>query len=195
MLVQLDRMKKEYDGFSLELNMEIPENQVTGLIGANGAGKSTTFKLMLGLIRPDEGNVEIFGRNAAEMGAEDKQKIGAAFSDSGFSEYLKVQQLIPIMSRFYPDFQEEEFTSFPIMVFRPFILESPRIFGSIPRVETISRGSLPFDSSSQNSFLNSAEKCTMLGDTSNTYLLFLSVSISCSVNFLFAIISSNSFLF
>ena len=79
MLVQLDRMKKEYDGFSLELNMEIPENQVTGLIGANGAGKSTTFKLMLGLIRPDEGNVEIFGRNAAEMGAEDKQKIGAAF--------------------------------------------------------------------------------------------------------------------
>ena len=55
MLVQLDRMKKEYDGFSLELNMEIPENQVTGLIGANGAGKSTTFKLMLGLIRPDEG--------------------------------------------------------------------------------------------------------------------------------------------
>lgn len=52
--------------------MEIPENQVTGLIGANGAGKSTTFKLMLGLIRPDEGNVEIFGRNAAEMGAEDK---------------------------------------------------------------------------------------------------------------------------
>ena len=109
MLVQLDRVMKKYGSFALELNMEIPENQVTGLIGANGAGKSTTFKLMLGLIRPDEGNVEIFGRNAAEMGAEDKQKIGAAFSDSGFSEYLKVQQLIPIMSRFYPDFQEEEF--------------------------------------------------------------------------------------
>ena len=109
MLVQLDRVMKKYGSFALELNMEIPENQVTGLIGANGAGKSTTFKLMLGLIRPDEGNVEIFGRNAAEMGAEDKQKIGAAFSDSGFSEYLKVQQLIPIMSRFYPDFQEKEF--------------------------------------------------------------------------------------
>ena len=57
------------------------------------------------------------------------------------------------------------------MVFSPFILESPRIFGSIPRVETISRGSLPFDSSSQNNFLNSAEKCTMLGDTSNTYFM------------------------
>ena len=109
MLVQLDRVMKKYGSFALELNMEIPENQVTGLIGANGAGKSTTFKLMLGLIRPDQGSVEIFGRNAADLGAEEKQEIGAVFSDSGFSEYLKVQQLIPVMSRFYPDFQEEEF--------------------------------------------------------------------------------------
>ena len=109
MLVQLDRVMKKYGSFALELNMEIPENQVTGLIGANGAGKSTTFKLMLGLIRPDEGNVEIFGRNAAEMGAEDKQKIGAEFSDSGFSEYLKVQQLIPIMSVFIRIFRKKSF--------------------------------------------------------------------------------------
>ena len=53
MLVQLDHVKKIYDDFALELNMQIPENCVTGLIGANGAGKSTAFKLMLGLIRPD----------------------------------------------------------------------------------------------------------------------------------------------
>ena len=109
MLVQLDHVRKTYGSFTLELNMQIPENQIIGLIGANGAGKSTTFKLMLGLIRPDQGSVEIFGRNAADLGAEEKQEIGAVFSDSGFSEYLKVQQLIPVMSRFYPDFQEEEF--------------------------------------------------------------------------------------
>ena len=109
MLVQLDHVRKTYGSFTLELNMQIPENQIIGLIGANGAGKSTTFKLMLGLIRPDQGSVEIFGRNAADLGAEEKQEIGAVFSDSGFSEYLKVQQLIPVMSRFYPDFQEKEF--------------------------------------------------------------------------------------
>jgi len=50
MLVQLDRMKKEYDGFSLELNMEIPENQIIGLIGANGAGKSTLSQAIMGLV-------------------------------------------------------------------------------------------------------------------------------------------------
>ena len=109
MLVQLDRVMKKYGSFALELNMQIPENQIIGLIGANGAGKSTTFKLMIGLIRPDQGNAEVFGRNAAELGAEEKQKIGVVFSDSGFSEYLRVQQLIPVMKRFYPDFQEKEF--------------------------------------------------------------------------------------
>ena len=109
MLVQLEHVMKEYGSFALELNMQIPENQIIGLIGANGAGKSTTFKLMIGLIRPDQGNAEMFGRNAADLGAEEKQKIGVVFSDSGFSEYLRVQQLIPVMKRFYPDFQEKEF--------------------------------------------------------------------------------------
>ena len=89
--------------------MQIPEDRIIGLIGANGAGKSTTFKLMLGLIRPDQGSVEVFGRNAEDLGAEQKQEIGTVFSDSGFSEYLKVNQLIPVMKRFYPDFREEEF--------------------------------------------------------------------------------------
>ena len=109
MLVQLEHVRKKYGSFTLELNMQIPENQIIGLIGANGAGKSTTFKLMIGLIRPDQGNAEVFGRNAADLGAEEKQKIGVVFSDSGFSEYLRVQQLISVMKRFYPDFQEKEF--------------------------------------------------------------------------------------
>ena len=109
MLVQLEHVRKKYGSFTLELNMQIPEDRIIGLIGANGAGKSTTFKLMLGLIRPDQGTVEVLGRNAADLGAEEKLEIGAVFSDSGFSEYLKVQQLISVMSRFYPDFQEKEF--------------------------------------------------------------------------------------
>ena len=47
MLIQLDHVKKEYGDFTLELDMQIPENRVTGMIGAYGAGKSTTFKVML----------------------------------------------------------------------------------------------------------------------------------------------------
>ena len=84
MLIQLDHVKKEYEDFTLELDMQIPENRVTGLIGANGAGKSTTFKLMLGLIRPDAGDVKVFGKKVGELSTEDRQKIGTVFSDSGF---------------------------------------------------------------------------------------------------------------
>ena len=108
-LLDLKNVRKQYANFSLECSMQVKRGSITGLIGANGAGKSTTFKLMLGLIRPDQGSVEVFGRNAEDLGAEQKQEIGTVFSDSGFSEYLKVNQLIPVMKRFYPDFREEEF--------------------------------------------------------------------------------------
>lgn len=109
MLVQLDHVKKIYDDFALELNMQIPENCVTGLIGANGAGKSTAFKLMLGLIRPDYGTVNVLDRKASDMTVMEKEKIGTVFSDSGFSEYLTVQQVIHIMKNFYTDFNENLF--------------------------------------------------------------------------------------
>lgn len=109
MLVQLDHVKKIYDDFALELNMQIPENCVTGLIGANGAGKSTAFKLMLGLIRPDYGTVNVLDRKASDLTVMEKEKIGTVFSDSGFSEYLTVQQVIHIMKNFYTDFNENLF--------------------------------------------------------------------------------------
>ena len=91
MLVQLDHVRKTYGSFTLELNMQIPENQIIGLIGANGAGKSTTFKLMLGLIRPDQGSVEIFGRNAVDLGAcvgsQSCRKSTSQFNLSGMDRY------------------------------------------------------------------------------------------------------------
>ena len=46
MLLSLKNLQKNYPGFSLDVSMEIEEGQITGLIGANGAGKSTTFKVM-----------------------------------------------------------------------------------------------------------------------------------------------------
>lgn len=48
MLLSLKNLQKNYPGFSLDVSMEIEEGQITGLIGANGAGKSTTFKVILG---------------------------------------------------------------------------------------------------------------------------------------------------
>ena len=58
-MLKFEGVKKHYKDFELNLTMEVPEGYVTGLIGANGAGKSTAFKAALGLIRPDAGVVKM----------------------------------------------------------------------------------------------------------------------------------------
>ena len=85
MLVQLDRVMKKYGSFALELNMEIPENQVTGLIGANGAGKSTFFKTIIGELPPISGKYVI--GNGIMTGYFD-QHSGEISSEKRVEEYF-----------------------------------------------------------------------------------------------------------
>ena len=110
-MVKIENLRKSYGRFSLDCSMEILPGRVTGLIGANGAGKSTTFKAVLGLISPDAGNISIFGKNIKDFDAADKQKIGVVLSDSGFSGYLSVKDLIPVMENIYDSFDKDFFVS------------------------------------------------------------------------------------
>ena len=63
------------------------------LWGPNGAGKSTLFKTALGLVRPDEGAIRMFGSEVPE-----RQRLGVVLSDSGFSGYLRVKDVRAILS-------------------------------------------------------------------------------------------------
>ena len=108
-MLRLSKVKKEYKGFQLDCTLEVQEGCVTGLIGKNGAGKSTTFKAILGLISTDGGSIEIFGKPVSEMKIRDREDIGVVMSDSGFSGYLTVRDLIPVLKSMYTNFQEEEF--------------------------------------------------------------------------------------
>ena len=82
---------------------------ITGLIGANGAGKSTTFKAILGLIGIDDGTITVFGKDSRDLTAKDKEGIGVVLSDSGFSEYLTIKDVAAIMRGMCAEFQTEEF--------------------------------------------------------------------------------------
>ena len=108
-MLKLDNVKKSYGTFTLDCSLEVQPGMITGMIGANGAGKSTTFKSALGLITVDGGTITIFGKNIRELTPKDKEKIGVVLSDSGFSEYLTVQDVAAVLNRMYTKFSKEEF--------------------------------------------------------------------------------------
>lgn len=109
-MLKIEHLKKNYDNFSLNCSLEVHRGCVTGLIGQNGAGKSTTFKAVLGLISADGGSVRIFGKDLQEFVSEDRENIGVALSDSGFSGYLTVKDIIPILKNLYRNFDYSFFT-------------------------------------------------------------------------------------
>ena len=100
-MITVKNLTKHYGDFCLNVSLEIPEGRITGLVGKNGAGKSTVIKSILGLIRPDGGTVTVLGKDAADLTPGDKQLIGAALSDSGFSNYLTVRDCAKILEKLY----------------------------------------------------------------------------------------------
>jgi len=109
MLINLEHIQKTYGTFSLDVSLQVQEGQVIGLIGANGAGKSTTFKSILGLIRLDAGICEMLGKPIKEINASDKEEIGVVLAESGFSGYITVKDVMDIMSAIYKDFSKPIF--------------------------------------------------------------------------------------
>ena len=108
-MITIENFVKEYRDFRLEISLNIPDNKVVGIIGKNGCGKSTTIKAILGLIKPTSGSVRVFGKEARELTPRDKEKIGAALSDSMFSALLTVEDIIVILRAMYRDFDEPFF--------------------------------------------------------------------------------------
>lgn len=108
-MIVLEQVKKHYQDFTLDCSLKVPEGCVTGLVGRNGAGKSTTFKAILGLIRTDSGRVQVFGKPAEELSKADREQMGVVLSDAGFSEYLSVRDLVPVLRNMYHFFDEAGF--------------------------------------------------------------------------------------
>ena len=108
-MVKVENLVKNYENFRLDVSLEIPDGTVTGIVGKNGAGKSTTIKAILGLIRPDGGLVLVNGTEASRLTGAEKDSIGVALSDSGFSSYLRVNDIICILRKMYSTFDEAFF--------------------------------------------------------------------------------------
>lgn len=109
MILEMKNVLKQYDNFKLDCSLSLEAGCVTGLIGQNGAGKSTTFKSILDLIHIDGGEINVFGKPHTSLTNRDKQDISIVLSDSGFSGYLTIGKIIPVMSAMYDKFDKKDF--------------------------------------------------------------------------------------
>ena len=109
MTLILDGVQKKYKQFDLDISMEVQTGFVTGLIGKNGAGKSTTFKTILGMTRPERGMITLDGKDVSKLTAKERQNIGVVLTDSGFSGYMTIRDIAAVMAAMYDAFDKENF--------------------------------------------------------------------------------------
>ncbi|MDU5333301.1 ABC transporter ATP-binding protein [Enterococcus sp.] len=108
-MLKLKNVKKQYKDFELDCSLTLESGQIVGLVGRNGAGKSTAFKIALGLISRDDGTTELFGKPIDKITDKDRQRIGASLGDAGFYEALSIKEIVSILRNFYPKFEQDYF--------------------------------------------------------------------------------------
>jgi ABC-2 type transport system ATP-binding protein len=101
--IELNHVTKEFPGFTLrDLTLAVPQGTICGLVGENGAGKSTTIRLLMGALQPDSGTCSALGVDAAspEFLAA-KEDIGVVLDEAYFPEVLTAAQVGRIMAKTY----------------------------------------------------------------------------------------------
>lgn len=104
--IEIKNLSKRFTGFTLEdVSLAVPGGAIMGLIGENGAGKSTIIKCLLGLLRPDSGSISVLGGDPADPAV--REWIGVVLDECPFHGGLTAQQVDKIMSRTYKSWHSE----------------------------------------------------------------------------------------
>ncbi len=103
--IEIRNLKKSYSGFTLDIGaLDIPKGCIMGLVGSNGAGKSTMIKAILDLIRPDDGEIKIDGEsNKNEASRED---IGVVFDEIKFPQIFTVRDIRAVLRSVYKNWDD-----------------------------------------------------------------------------------------
>jgi ABC-2 type transport system ATP-binding protein len=107
-ILEVKNLCKNYDKFSLKnISLNLPKGTIMGLVGENGAGKSTTIKAILNLVHTSDGIIKIFGLDCKEHEMEIKEDIGIVLDEGFVSEYLNPKDINTIMKDMYKNWDEE----------------------------------------------------------------------------------------
>lgn len=111
--IEIKNLCKSYAGFSLDnLNLTLPSGCIMGLIGENGAGKSTTIKLILNMIKRDSGTITLFGQDNADNRRLNKEDIGVVLDEVGITGCLNAKQVGKVMSYSFRNWQPEAYAEY-----------------------------------------------------------------------------------
>ena len=108
--LQIKGVTKSYPGFTLgSLDLTLPSGCIMGLIGENGAGKSTTIKLILDMIQKDSGTITVLGQDNSRNMHLTKEEIGVVLDEVGIPECLTVPQVGKVMKHTFRNWDQQEF--------------------------------------------------------------------------------------
>ena len=108
--LELTNVNKSYPGFQLhDLSLKLPAGCILGLVGENGAGKSTTIKLILDMIRRDSGEIQVLGRDNRTDFSRTKEELGVVLDEAYFPAGITARQVNAVMKNAYRRWKEERF--------------------------------------------------------------------------------------
>jgi len=111
--IEIRDLCKSYKGFQLKgINLTLPSGCIMGLVGENGAGKSTTIKLILNAIKRDSGTITVLGRDNRENFELTKEDIGVVLDEVGFPESLTAKQIGKVMQNIYKNWEAQVFEQY-----------------------------------------------------------------------------------
>ena len=106
--IEIKNLRKNLGNFSLKIDdLKIPEGFVTGFIGPNGSGKTTTIKLIMNMINKDEGFIKMWGKDYKINNLNIKDKIGYVGEFSGYLHEAKIGRIKKSLSVFYKNWDEK----------------------------------------------------------------------------------------
>ena len=109
--LEIKNLTKTFSGFKLDnLSLTLPSGCIMGLIGENGAGKSTTIKLILDILHKDSGTITVLGKDNTDNIRLTKEDVGVVMDEVGIPECLTPKQVGRIMQDTFRNWNAEEYT-------------------------------------------------------------------------------------